>query len=118
MTKAEKIAAYEMFLDGFSYAEIGRKFCVSREYIFNLFNNNRKSKAGTMKCIYVGLSSWLVKNEKSAFDLKECFKGKSNSSIYWKLAGKSQITVTEAKAILAYTGLTFDEAFGQEEQPE
>ncbi len=117
MTKDEKLAAFEMVLDGHTYEEIARKFGVSSQCINDMIHKPRKPRRGRMKCKYTGLSDWLKKNQVGAIELKDCFKANHRTAIYAKLSGKTALTVTEVKAILAYTGLTFEEAFGQEETP-
>lgn len=117
MTREEKIRAFAMRLDGMTFEEVAKEFGVTREYIRQICYTPRKhSRRGKdFCCVYPGLKKWMREHQYSVSRLATEI-GIQKSSVAWtgKLSGKRNITVKEAKKILAITGLTFEETFGEE----
>lgn len=116
MTYEQKQGILKMRLDGFTIQEIADKFGTTRQNI-SLFLNNlaseRKGGYKRCKCVYPGLRAWMFKNKVSALKLLEDLQlFESYPPIHNRLSGKKEFTLAEIKEILAYTGLTFEEAFG------
>lgn len=117
MKKDDIVKAFEMRLDGKTLEEIGQHFGVSRERIRQLFVKNAKSNTPRKiaKIVYPGLREWFQVNcmsPKQMFDSTEIFP--SVTTMYRALHGEREIKLTEVKAIHDFTGLTFEEAFGDD----
>ena len=117
MTREEKIKAFEMRMDGATLRQIGNELGVTCEYIRQvLYQGTRTPKGFT--CLYPGLKGWMRKNNVSVPQFIKDIKIFNHiNTFYHKAKGKSDFTLHEVKAILAYTGMTFEEAFGREESP-
>lgn len=113
MTKEQKIEAYAMRLTGYSLRECAQKFGVSYQYIQQMFpgiNNHAATLA--MRCIYKGLSEYIKDNGISLRVLSNLIDAGLNlTTIRNRLRGMSEFTITEIRALLDYTGLTFEECF-------
>ena len=63
------------------------------------------------KCIYPGLTEWMIRNRVSSKTLSGgC--GLSPSNIYPLLSGKIGFNKKTIDLVLEYTGLTYEQAFG------
>lgn len=118
MTREEKIKAFEMRLDGMTFQEIGDHFGVTRQCIEGYLkpNRTRKKPYKNFKCIYPGLKKWMLENCVSVMTMHDDLHLYANHpTLYRFMKGKALPTMDVIKKILAYTGLTFEEAFGQVE---
>ena len=117
MTKDEKVEAYRMRLDGASFAEIGNRFGVSRQYIQQILPRPRKNRIemSAESCIYNGISKWMLENGVSYAKLARCV-GLSNSCLSLVLAGKVAPTKTTIDKILEFTQMSYEEAFSKKEE--
>ena len=117
MTREEKIEAYSMLLDGFTYQEIADRFQVSKQRIGQIFNM-RESRYS--KIIYPGIRSWMIENNVTVQELNRRMRPekrtKGNNGLFEKLRGEREITPEEIERLLRVTGLTFEEAFGRKER--
>lgn len=105
----------EMRNDGKTLGEIGQSFGVSRQRIFQIIGNSAKYPGRPIKsCVFPGIKKWLSEHRTSIKEMGNSLNCMCYTSLQNKLCGKSIFTMTEIKAILAYTGLTFEEAFGKE----
>lgn len=111
MTIAEKVAAYEMLLEGATQTDVAKIFGVSRQYIYQLFGSITP-KGKHMRCVYPGLAEWMLGNNKRAKDFEAVMSAKM-PTVYAKFSGRVRITLEDIRAILRYTGLTFEQAFGE-----
>ena len=118
MTREEVITMFQMRVDGFSLEEIGKRYGVTRERVRQILESAMKSNCrGNAKCIYKGLKNWMLTTGTSGYKmLKDLKFGYGTSSLYARLSGQKTFGLIEIKAILAYTGLTFEEAFGEVEE--
>lgn len=117
MTKEDKIKAFEMRLNGMTFQEIGDHFGVTRQYIESCFKPERKRKPinKNFKCIYPGLKKWMVENNVSIMKMHDDLHPYSNHlTLYRNMKTEGLLTIDKIKKILSYTGLTFEEAFGEE----
>lgn len=117
MTREEKIKAFEMSLDGATFQEIADTFGVSRQCIEQGLSRKQWRAPKQFKCVFPALESWLHEQRLSVHR----FNGAANvckhsNSLRLKLAGRFEFTMPEIKTILSYTGMTFEEAFGQVEE--
>ena len=114
-SKANMVKMYEMRLEGKTLEEISQCFGITRERVRQILSGTVKSPGRTIsKCVFPGLVIWMRNNcvtvKKLGADLDIMHK----QSLQTKLWGRRPFTMPEIKAILAYTGLTFEEAFGTE----
>lgn len=118
MTKQQKLKAFEMLLDGFTYAEIAKEFDTSRQNIQQAISMaegvGRKPRESI---IYPNLKRWLKENNYSVSMLNTDigFKSANNAPLYKKLRGESPIPIYLARKIMALTGMSFEVCFELEE---
>lgn len=117
LTNSDLCKIAQMRVNGFTLQEIADKFGVTRQYVSKYLiglASDRKRKC--KKNIFPGLRSWMERNNVSA---KMLFEGTgawgSYPTMFHRLNGKYDFTLKEIKAVLSYTGMTFDEAFGEVE---
>lgn len=117
MTKEEKLKAYEMWLDGKTFTEIGNKFGVTGEAVRVALTINERRKKDFV-CIYPGLKKWIIEHNYSVSRfVRELDPSRTQTWIMHKFRSKTDFDVHEVKKVLAFTGLTFEEAFGEEAEP-
>ena len=111
MTREEKTKAFEMYLDGFSLTEIADSFGVSKQWISVLLGGkSRKSKS--FRCVFPELRKWIFEHRLSINRFNDNAKVCNHvNTLRRKIVGEHEFTLPEIKAILAYTGMTFEEAF-------
>lgn len=116
MTREQVIEAFTMRVDGFTYQEIANKFGISRECVQQKLRREiNGNKASSKNCIYPGLVNWMRGKGFSAFELNaKAGICKNIQAFYNRLYGRTGWEMDEIKKILAFTGLTFDEAFATE----
>ena len=117
MTKEDKIKAFEMRMDGMTFQEIGDHFGVTQQCIEACFKPERKRKPinRNFKCIYPGLKKWMLENRVSIMKMHDDLHlYDSPLSMYRNMKTEGMLTIDRIKKILAFTGLTFEEAFGEE----
>lgn len=107
----------EMRNEGKNLGEIGRHFGVSRQRVFQLIGSSGNHPGRPIqKCVFPGILKWLTEHRVSVKKMGKNLNGICYSSLHLKLSGKHTFTLPEIKAILAYTGLTFEEAFGNRKE--
>lgn len=119
--KVTKDMAAEMFCmrsEGYSISQIGERFGVSGQTVWEITGKSKHFKRGN-KClervVYPGLARWMRINGVSMRGLSQkCGMG-NNDTISRTLRGKTVPTMNTIGKILKATGLTYEEAFGQEE---
>lgn len=116
MTNNERVEAFRMRLEGSSYAEIAQKFGVSRQYIQQCIGLH-PHKANFKKTKYKGINNWMDENEMTINSLRKKLYGSGyvKYNLYDKLSGKTKLNINDIIAILNMTGMTFEQAFGEEE---
>lgn len=117
MTREEIIEMFEMRLDGETLENIAGKYGVTKERVRQLLTPSQRAPK-VFVCIYPGLKKWMMDNEYS------CPRFINDSGLpvhintfYSCITGKSTFNINVIKCILAFTGLTFEEAFGEEDIP-
>ena len=122
MTRDEKIEAFTMHIDGYSYREIGEKFGVSRQYVEQTLKEILPNRNSTVrrtrtseKCIYSGLSDYIKQNNITMKKLMQVI-GISHTTLNAKIIGEREFTITEFNKILEYTGMTFEECFKMKDE--
>lgn len=110
---------FEMRVNGVKYEEIAERYQVSRQRVHQILSGiveGKKGKRPTKACIYLGLREWMHSNDVSVFKLNcNSTKFANPSLLYMRLWGETKFGIDEIKKVLAYTGLTFEEAFGRVE---
>lgn len=120
-TKENVMMMFEMRLEGKSLAEIGQRFGITRERVRQLLDCCCKYGFKSLKnCVFPGIANWL---REQSLTIKEFgnelnMYGRTSQTLYHRLCGDTKFTLPETKAILAYTGMTFEEAFGEEIEPD
>lgn len=114
--KESIVQMFEMRLDGFSLEEIGQHFGITRQRVQQILGDKPvKYGRPVSKCVFPGIVKFLCKHNLSVRQFGTNLGYSGNSlTIYHKLWGINKFTMPEIKKILAYTGMTFEEAFGEE----
>ena len=112
MTKEEKLKAFEMRLDGCTYEKIGRAFGISKQAVSQAFGNVgvEKRKQRDFVCKYPNIKAWIKKNEMNCITFSEKI-GFAYASVYQWFHGDRHPSKEAIDAILAVTGMTYEEAF-------
>lgn len=115
-------AARELRMQGLTFAEIGKRLGVSKQRIAQCcagMDAEMTASACRAKdlngIIYAGLKKWMLENRVSVPEMMRRIGLDTGSrrSEHFKnrLKGKTQLSITEIKKILAVTGETFEEVF-------
>lgn len=120
MTKEDKIKAFSMKIDGYTYEEIAREFGVAKQYICSILTSPGKEKTYE-KIIYPRIADWLRKNNLSMtkFAIKlypEKTVKNAQSTSSRKMRGKTELNKSDIDRILEVTGMTYEEAFERREE--
>ena len=118
-------AARELRMQGLTFAEIGKRLGVSRQRIAKCCAGMNPEQTAwachkeDLDCIiYVGLKKWMLENRVSVPEMMRRIglDTASRRSEHFKnrLKGKTQLPITEIKKILAVTGGTFEQMFGND----
>lgn len=116
MTHENKRVVLEMRLAGYTLQEIADEIGTTRQnvslFLRSLATERRKGFK-PFRCVFPGLKAWMYKNRVSITQLIDDVKVFNGyQTLYRRMKGELDFTLSEIKAILAYTGLTFEEAFG------
>lgn len=120
-SKENVMKMFEMRLEGKTLEEIGQHFGVTRQRIYQILDYKiEKARAGRKisKCVFPGIANWLYKNETTLKELCEGVNCMCGTAFYQKMHGEKELKMSQIKAILAFTGMTFEEAFGEQFKPE
>lgn len=110
MTKAERLEAYRMRLDGVPIIQIAQHFGVSRQHLYDILPVAGKPVRG---CIYPHINEWITDNDSCAQDLAQRI-GVSYNSLLEFLKGKVASGKPTIDKILEVTGMTYEYAFATE----
>lgn len=103
---------------GMRYEQIGKKYGISRQYVYQLIGGETKSRFKTLTekdCIYPNLRKWMNENKVSRVELtRRLFgNGYANNQNYlcnW-LKGKRYPLKKNIDRLIKVTGLTYEELF-------
>lgn len=114
--------AIKMRENGMSFQQIADELGVTKQRVSQYcagVNAKHYRFCGEKTCIYVGLRDWMNRHGVNTTVLLQMMGYVYNpgSTERWrgKFAGKSALRIDEIKKILAVTGLTFEQAFGEVE---
>ena len=115
-------AARELRMQGLTFAEIGKRLGVSRQRIAQCCaGTNPEATAWACRIkdldciIYPNLKKWMLENKVSISEMMRRIGldtgSRRSESFRNKLKGRTQLTITDIKKILAVTGGTFEQMF-------
>ena len=120
ITIDQKVEMYRMRLEGKSYQAISDRFGVSRQYVYRLIGQQCKSEPyRNVNVPYTGLKKWMNESNYSVAKLAResgCTNNHSYVTIISYLQGSPRMDIDSIRKIIRFTGLTFEEAFGETEQ--
>lgn len=118
MKREDKIKAFSMRLDGFTFQEIGEYLGVSKIAVQQMLQRAISSQ-GTVhsKWVYPNLRDWVIEQGLSLSQMSQMF-GLSANSISTYLLGKMDPSFSFIKAVLNASGMSFEEAFYREDPVE
>lgn len=119
ITIDQKVEMYRMRLEGKSYQAIADRFGVSRQYVHQLFGQKYKSEPyRNVNVQYTGLRKWMNESNYSVAKLarESGCTDHSYGTITSYLQGSPRMDIDSIRKILRFTGLTFEDAFGETEQ--
>lgn len=108
MTREQKVEAYSMLLDGCTMQEVGEKFGVSKQYIQTLFP--ALGRCGGRGYIYPNISKWMYENRVSGTAFADLLDVSPSVASYW-FRGIHEPKKCFIDRVLAVTGMTYEEAF-------
>lgn len=114
MTREEKIDAFAMRLDGFTYEEIGQKYGMSKERVRQIFANvTAESGIARKNYIFPNIRDWMVKNKVNQYYFAKKL-GTTQTTISAILTGKHNPSFKFIQCVLETTGMTYEVAFSKE----
>lgn len=105
---------FSMYLDGYSYQEIGKEFKISRQAVEQQLRPAYWKRASMIaSCVYPNVRKWLRENNYSFRRLAnelgfECGNG-TPASITNILRGKQELRAKDIKKLATVTGLTYEQ---------
>jgi transcriptional regulator with XRE-family HTH domain len=117
ITIDQKVEMYRMRLEGKSYRAIAEKTGFSFQYVHHLLSQTKPSYNVNVQ--YAGLKNWMNQSSYSVAKLfrdSGCMDNYSYSTFCKYLHGSPFMSIDFIRKILRFTGLTFEEAFGEAEQ--
>ena len=123
MTIDQKVEAYRMRLEGATLQSIADTFEVSLEWVRQIvppIEGKTWSLDGMRsRCVYPGIGQWLYENRCTYAKLAELIGAPQASVSRW-MNGVHKPNKPTIDKILKVTGMTYEQAFGEEEssQPE
>ena len=117
MTQHEIIDMFALRMDGMSLQKIADRYGITKEYVRQLIGTPSGIDCRVkVKSIYKGLRNWMDSNSISSYRLSNMLSCAENyTGFSRKITGKAALNIREIKDILSVTGMTFEEAFGEEE---
>ena len=119
-TIAEKRALREK---GLTYKEIAKELGISRQAVAQVLSKEQKSyfRPWTAdRCPYVGLRNWLNENQIVMAELLRRLGFAPESALHYRyrdyLSGRTELRKHTIDKLLEITGLTYEEAFRQEDE--
>lgn len=117
LTNDQKVEMYRMRLEGKTYRAIADKFGVSFQHVHHLLSQPKPYCNVNVQ--YTGLKSWMSQSNYSVAKLAResgCTENHNYVTVASYLQGSPHMDIDSIRKILRFTGLTFEEAFCEEEQ--
>lgn len=114
MTIEDKVKAYEMRLQGYTLQEIADRFHVSRQRIQALLPGKVKERNLNFKVVYPNLRTFFKEHEVREKDLSQALGVSRNTMGKW-MRGAETMPKRAIDKLLAFTGMTYEEAFQRED---
>lgn len=115
MTKQERLKAFEMRLDGYSWAEIASVMGYSHEHIRKELRACVVARPRRVNCIYPGLRQVIAVKYGGSVRALAQDAGIPENTLYYILPGRGRPSAFVQQKLLAATGLTYAEAFTPDE---
>lgn len=114
VSKQQKLDMFQMRMEGATYQTIAKKYGISRQAAHELLHNTLSSRGASASCTsFPGLQRYMFDHHLSAARLlREIGSPMCYNHFTRKLSGSYGFNLSEIRAILRYTGLTFEQAFG------
>lgn len=117
MTRDQKIEAFTMRIDGYSYQEIANKMGVSRQavqdYLQRSISYNLRKVRFCGNCVYPNILKYMQDHKMNLSDFANAVE-MNYANLSRVLKGKNT-SKTSIDKILKVTGMTYEEAFWREE---
>lgn len=114
MTIEDRVKAYEMRLQGYTLQEIADRFHVSRQRIQVLLPGKVEERNLNFKVVYPNLRTFFKEHEVLEKDLSQAL-GVSDAAVRKWMKGADCMTKSGIDKLLAFTGMTYEEAFQRED---
>lgn len=118
MNREDKIKAFSMRLDGFTFQEIGEHLGVPKMAVQQMLQRAVASN-GTVyrKWVYPNIRDWVMEQGLSLSQISQIC-GLSANSVSSYMTGKLDPPFSFIKAVLKASGMSFEEAFFREDPVE
>lgn len=117
MADERKEQMREMFSQGMNYSEIGKKFGISRQRVYQLIGGSYRNNFRAIKpeaCVYVEIRKFLNENHISINKFTRmvfgCYENRYRKNLCNLLKGEDGFKSVIDKVLVA-TGLTYEQAF-------
>ena len=118
MTRQERIKAFTMRIDGANWSEIGRELGYSSTAVKSDLQACVQSIPHQVTCIYPRIRKIIVDDFGGSARAFAIACGTTPNRMYHYLSGRGTLNKSIVETILTFTGLTYDEAFTREEEPQ
>ena len=122
MTRAQNHQMLDMRLDGYTYERIGELFGVSKQRVCQILSGqdacgrrgiNKQNRLDNY--VFPNIAIWMNEHNYSARRFSKEISVNDNSFSKY-MRGENEPTLSVIKAIIEFTGMTFEEAFMQKSQ--
>lgn len=113
MTIDDKVEAFRMKLNGYTYREIADRYGVTRQRIQQIFSSREKGRRDSKNCIYPNLKRWMQDQNHSYHTFSDLVEV-APSTMYRILTGQQEPKKSIIDSILSGTGMTYETTFMKE----
>ena len=118
LSNSDRLEAAKMRKKGMSYQEIADRFGVSHQAINVLFRDGKRvdrKPRNTHQIKYIGIKKYLETNRISIGKFSNMC-GVNSTTLWRNVIGKSDMLKRNIDKILCVTGMTYEEAFKEDEK--
>lgn len=116
MNREERIKAFTMRLDGFSWEDIGKEIGYEPSTVFCDVSRCIKKRRRPVSIVYPALREMCYQKFDGSLSNMAKALGLSESTLRSQMNGTCQPSGNTIRAILSVFGMTFEEAFGKVER--